>query len=330
MLDFTSTTKARFGIILLDGFSMLTFGAILEPLTLLSKKNGESGNGAVLFSQIGLHAQSNGNHSVLCDADIDALENYVFGVTGLKVLFVCGPSDQIVPFENGLTATLRRAQRMGVCIVGLGSTAWSLAEVGILSNVPATVHWSTMLAFSETNSSVQVENKLFTSTTNVATCGGEAAALDLVLDMITNDFPDLAGEIANQLLVSFRRDGATPQPSPKWVAMRHFPATLCKAATIMSDYIEEPISGHDLALRCGVSLRQLERLFQTYLRITPMKYYMQIRLQKAHQLVTLTSLSLIEIAVASGFATTSHMSRKFRELYGCPPSELRLKLDFGC
>lgn len=328
MLDFTIKTKSQFGIILLDGFSMLTFGAILEPLTLLHKKNGGDGSGALLFSQTGLRSQSNGNHTVLCDADINTLEEYVVGITGMQVLFVCGPSDRIVPFDQSLTATLRRVQRLGVCIVGLGSTPWSLANTGLLSNVPATVHWSTLQAFSETNNSLEVENKLFTSARNVATCGGETAALDFILEMIANDSPMIAREIAAQLLVSVRRDGETPQPAMNCTAMRNFPTALVKALSIMSDNVEEPISKPDLALRCEVGERHLERLFQAYLRITPMKHYMQIRLKKVHQLVTFTSLSFVEIAVATGFATTAHMTSKFRDLYGCTPTQLRLKLDF--
>jgi transcriptional regulator GlxA family with amidase domain len=328
MFDCVGQSKARYGILLLDGFSMLTLGAVLEPLTLLDTKTGDNESGTLLFSAKGSRCQSSSNRFIVCDAQIDELSGQACGLNGLETLFICGPSDRIIDFDPCLANILRRVHRMGTRIVGLGGIGWSLADIGLLRNVPATVHWSTLQAFSEEKPFVEVEDKLFTSSSKVATCGGEAATLDFILDMIAENCPQTAREIASELLVSVRRDGATPQPKIHIAALRNYPEPLCKAISTIAECVDEPVTITELASQCGISTRKLERLFRNYMRTTPMKYYMQVRLEKVHQLATYTSLSLREISVTAGFSSTAIMNRRFREFYGFTPCAMRLRLDY--
>ena len=327
MFDCAGQTKARYGILLLDGFSMLTLGAVLEPLTLFHTKTGDNESGTLLFSAKGSQCQSSSSRFVVCDAEIDELSGQVCGLTALEMLFICGPSDRVIHFDLCLANILRRVRRMGTRIVGLGSIGWSLAEIGLLNNVTATVHWSTLQAFSEQNPFVEVEDKLFTSSSKIATCGGEAASLDFILDIIAENCPQTAREIASELLVSVRRDGATPQPKIHFAPSRSYPKPLQTAISTIEKCVDEPITKPELAAHCGISTRKLERLFQKYLKTTPMKYDMQVRLEKVHQLITHTSLSLSEVSVTAGFKGTYVMNKRFKEFYGITPYALRLKLD---
>ena len=61
-----------------------------------------------------------------------------------------------------------------------------------------------------------------------------------------------------------------------------------------------------------MSTRQLERLFRRYLNRSPKRYYMELRLQKARNLLMQTDMSVINVALACGFASPSHFSKCYR------------------
>jgi transcriptional regulator GlxA family with amidase domain len=83
--------------------------------------------------------------------------------------------------------------------------------------------------------------------------------------------------------------------------------------------IEEPISPSLLARDVNMSTRQLERLFRRYLNRSPKRYYMELRLQKARNLLMQTDMSVINVALACGFASPSHFSKCYRAHYDTTP-----------
>ena len=68
-----------------------------------------------------------------------------------------------------------------------------------------------------------------------------------------------------------------------------------------------------------MSTRQLERLFRRYLNRSPKRYYMELRLAKARNLLMQTDLSVINVALACGFSSPSHFSKCYRAQYGTTP-----------
>lgn len=92
-----------------------------------------------------------------------------------------------------------------------------------------------------------------------------------------------------------------------------------RAIAIMVDTIEEPASPALIAERLGISTRQLERLFGRYLNSTPKHYFLEMRLNRARNLLVQTEQSVTEIAMACGFHSTSHFSKAFRSHFGRSP-----------
>ena len=68
----------------------------------------------------------------------------------------------------------------------------------------------------------------------------------------------------------------------------------------MERNLEQPLSIGDIARKNALSQRQLERLFQQHSGITPVRYYLDVRLDRARGLVTQTELPIVDIAVACG------------------------------
>jgi AraC family transcriptional regulator len=92
---------------------------------------------------------------------------------------------------------------------------------------------------------------------------------------------------------------------------------------------DEPHARYDLetlAAEIGYSKRHFLRAFRASTGFTPHQYIMHLRLERAQQLMHKRSLTLLEIALQSGFASHAHLSRAFRERFGVTPNEFRQAL----
>ncbi len=75
------------------------------------------------------------------------------------------------------------------------------------------------------------------------------------------------------------------------------------------------------------STRWLERLFRHHLGVTPKRYYIEMRLERARSLLLQTELSVTEIALATGFQSAGHFSRVYHDAFGVTPREQRGRLS---
>jgi len=78
-----------------------------------------------------------------------------------------------------------------------------------------------------------------------------------------------------------------------------------------------------VAAELDLSTRQLRRIVRRELGVSPIELVLTRRLLLAKQLLTETSLSVSEIAYASGFASLRRFNDAFRGRYGLPPTQLR-------
>ena len=104
---------------------------------------------------------------------------------------------------------------------------------------------------------------------------------------------------------------------------------LVEAVELMESNIEEPMTLDELASHVGISRRQLERLFQKHLQCVPTRYYLEIRLRRARELLLRSSRSIVDIAFACGFVSAPHFSKCYRDFFGIPPREERLPKGIG-
>jgi AraC-like DNA-binding protein len=76
------------------------------------------------------------------------------------------------------------------------------------------------------------------------------------------------------------------------------------------------------AAELGVAPRSLQRAL-TRAGTTFQAELLMVRLDVAAQLIRRTGLPLAEIAATAGFTDHPHLTRRFRERYGCTPSAYR-------
>ena len=88
----------------------------------------------------------------------------------------------------------------------------------------------------------------------------------------------------------------------------------------MADNLDEPFSAVQLAKSAGLSVRQVERLFLRHLTVTPGRYYMRLRLERARELLRQTNMPILDVAIATGFTSHSYFAQSYRLQFGRPPS----------
>lgn len=96
----------------------------------------------------------------------------------------------------------------------------------------------------------------------------------------------------------------------------------------VTDYIEahlaEDISLRDLAAVAELSTHHFGEAFKASTGISPHRYLIERRIHRAKELLLGADHSIVEIALAVGFASHSHFTGNFRKLTGTTPSRFRM------
>ena len=303
----------QFVFLLLKDFSLLSFSAAIEPLRIANRMSGQKLYRWTVVSEDGADtACSNGT-----------IVRVASGLTDMgrdDVVLVCGGVGVRANTTTTVKNWLRKVARKGSVIGGLCTGAHTLAASGLLDNRRATIHWENRDGFLEEFTETELTKSVFVIDGNRLTAAGGTASIDLVLTMIADDHgKDLANAVADQLIyTTIRTDRDIQRLSiPTRIGVRH--PRLSRVIERMEQSIEEPVSPADLAEEVGMSTRQLERLFRRYLNRSPKRYYMELRLARARNLLMQTDLSVINVALACGFASPSHFSKCYRAQYGTTP-----------
>jgi AraC family transcriptional regulator len=94
----------------------------------------------------------------------------------------------------------------------------------------------------------------------------------------------------------------------------------------VKDYIEahldEPIEVSALTRIAGRSPLHFIRVFAQAVGMSPHRYIVRVRLERAFELLRDGRSGLAEIAACTGFADQSHLSRWVRRVYGVSPTQL--------
>ncbi len=93
-----------------------------------------------------------------------------------------------------------------------------------------------------------------------------------------------------------------------------------RARAIMQAHIDEPLPCEAIARRLNISLRQLERRFKQLSGRTLQAEYRLVRVEKAHQYLQQTTLSVTEVAALTGFSSGGYFSKVYRRVFAALPS----------
>ncbi len=314
-MDKSITTKI--GLLLLPKFSMIAYASIVETFLLANKLAGKELYHCAVFTQ----------DNSLVKSTIGSLthpDNTIDEAMKMDCFFVCGsdnPTDEI----NDKTKTmLINISKKNIPLGAISSGIYVLAKLGLFDKYRCSVHWHSFSFMQHTFPDVIFTKCLYEIDIDRFSCPGGASAVHLIATLIKHrQGTELASDISETLMLERIRSTEDKQRVP----LKHIIGTnhpkLIEAVTLMESNIEEPIRLKELSHYIGISTRQLERLFRENLDSTPTKYYMDLRLQIARNLLVNTSKSITHIAQATGFISQSHFSQCYRSSYGISPTTQR-------
>ncbi|MUT68473.1 helix-turn-helix domain-containing protein [Paenibacillus sp. NEAU-GSW1] len=99
---------------------------------------------------------------------------------------------------------------------------------------------------------------------------------------------------------------------------------LANAISYIEDNYLEPLTLEEIADRSKISVRHLNRIFQSYYQTTPISYLQQLRLERARMLLRQSGLPITKISYECGFNDSNYFTRKFSKAYGLSPKAFRL------
>ena len=315
------TKTQHVAFLLVEEFSHLAFSCAVEPLRIANLVSGEP-----LYEWS--FGSENGETAVCSNGSVTLVHFGFDAVPRCDRLFALSGIHMRNHVTKPLLAALRRARVQGAAVGALCSGAWVLAEAGFLDGMQAAIHWEYHDSFMEAFPEVNLVRSVFVADEKHMTASGGTATADLMLHLIEREHGyDLAVAVADQMVYNAVRNATAEQKvslqSRNGMRNKH----LAKAIQIMHDHINEPISASIIAEQIGISTRQLERLFGKYLNASPKKYFMEMRLERARNLLVQTEASVTEIALACGFESSGHFSRVYRAAFGVTPMLQRGKLS---
>ncbi|AUH33371.1 GlxA family transcriptional regulator [Paracoccus tegillarcae] len=313
----TNAKPRPYTFLLTDRFTLLPFAGAIEAMRLANRAVGHRLYDWRLIGPDGDVATCSNGVRIALDGGLEDLPG---PSRSDAVVIVCGGIDVQKAASKPVLNWLRKQERSGAMIGAVCTGAWVLAEAGMLDGRRATIHWENHDGFAEAFPQVDLYRSVFVNDGNRITAAGGTSSIDLMLHLIAQDHGDaLVAEIADQMLhTTIRSDQDDQRLSiPTRIGVRH--PRLAEVIARMESNLEEPISPAQLAADAGMSTRQLERLFRRYLNRSPKRYYMETRLARARNLLMQTQMSMIEVALASGFSSPSHFSKCYRARYGSTP-----------
>jgi transcriptional regulator GlxA family with amidase domain len=299
--------------VLLPKFTMLAFASAIESMRIANQLTGQ-----ILFRWQTLSADGT---PVSCSNGVPVMVDGAFaGAQPEGLILVCSGVEPENQVGAALGDWLRGLWRRGRTVGGLCTGAYALARAGILKDRRFTLHWENLAGFSETFPDLHAARQVFCVDDRIMTCAGGVAAADLMLKLIHDRYGmALSQEVMNMCLLTRRRTEADEQTTSLAARLGTRHEKLIEAVAFLEARIEEPFDLDACAAKLKLSRRQIERLFNRYLGVTPVRYMNDLRLQRGRALLAETDMSVTDVAIACGYASTSHFSKSFRQKYGLSP-----------
>ncbi len=307
----------QLGFLLVDKFSMFSLAAAIDAF--------RSANRLLGYDFYGWTTVSADGDSVMASNGLPLKIDYsVADLPPVDILFVCVGLTTEFPGKSKVLGSLRSLGRRGAALGALSVGSYVLAEAGQLEGHRCTIHWENRAGFMEKFPEIDCTGNVFEIDRKRYTCAGGTTSIDLMLEIVRRDHGvNIANGVANQFQHERIRSAGDRQRVGPERDLTGKSEKLKKIVELMADNLDEPFSAVQLAKSAGLSVRQVERLFLRHLTVTPGRYYMRLRLERARELLRQTNMPILDVAIATGFTSHSYFAQSYRLQFGRPPSEER-------
>ncbi|VVN91436.1 GlxA family transcriptional regulator [Pseudomonas fluorescens] len=315
--DRSQPPPLRIGFWLMDAFDLYTLANALEPLRLANQVAGRALCQWQMLSLQGgqLHAS---NGIATATARLDQAQ-------ALDVLILCG-GDSLPAGADQPDFRLQLCHRalQPISLGAFGKAGWLLAQIGALDGYRCSLPEPDLLAPQGDFNDLTPVAAPFCVDRQRLTCVGPQAVQGLMHELLSRTH--------GRGLVLHLEKYAARQARPLQ-AIHNAPARLQAALALMGDHLDRTLGIDELAEAMGMSRRHLERLFKRSLGCSPSRHYLDLRLQRARQLLQAGGQSMVEVAHQCGFVSLQHFARCYRQYFGAHPREAvggGLRVIAGC
>jgi transcriptional regulator GlxA family with amidase domain len=309
--------RTRFAFLTLPDYSLIAVTNALEPLRMANRVVGRDVYEWSIASLDGKAARASSGLELAPTIPLDK-------VGKVEILFVCGGIDVRKAVTSPLLAALRRFAERRTGLGALCTGGYALARAGLLDHYRATIHWENLPALREEFPRVQLNDQVFSIDRDRFTASGGTAPLDLMLNLIQHKHGLRISQLVSEQFVLERvRSAEDRQYVPLRARVGSAHRGMIQVAELMEENIEKPLSLEAIARATNLSRRQIERLFRRHLDCVPKKYYLEMRLRRARELLLQTAMPIMDVTTSCGFKSPPHFSRCYRALFGHPPSAER-------
>ncbi|CAN0590125.1 unnamed protein product, partial [Laminaria digitata] len=175
---------------LVPEFSMIAFTMAIEPLRLANRTMGQPGYRWRLCSADGLPVTASNGVECSVQTSLEDERRLMTGEDRPSMVFVCSGINVERHVSRSINAWLREEYNRGVTVGGVCTGAYVLASAGLLSGKRCAIHWENLPGFAEAFPKVEAFADLYEVDSNIYTCAGGTASMDMMLQLIRGDFGD--------------------------------------------------------------------------------------------------------------------------------------------
>lgn len=228
------------------------------------------------------------------------------------------------PIDPALVEAVRSVAARTGRMASICTGSFILAQAGLLSGRRATTHWHDTRLLARAFRDVTVEpDAIFVRDGDVFTSAGISSGIDLALALVEMDYgTELVRDVARWLVVYLKRAGGQSQFS---VLVEADPPPRSPLRAVTEAIAADPGADYTvkkLAALASLSTRQLTRLFQSELGMTPARYVELVRVDFARNALE-AGRSVTETAGMAGFGSIETLRRAFVNHLGISPKAYR-------
>jgi transcriptional regulator GlxA family with amidase domain len=235
------------------------------------------------------------------------------------------------PIDPALVEALKALSTRTRRLASVCTGSFVLARAGLLDGRRATTHWRHTGRLARAFPGVCVEpDAIFVRDGHLFTSAGVSSGIDLALALVEMDYgADLVRDVARALVVYLKRAGGQSQFS---VLIEADPPPDSPLRAVADSITDNPGADHSvkkLAARAALSTRQLTRLFQSELGMTPARYVELVRIDLARAALE-GGRTVGETARLAGVDSTETLRRVFVNHLGITPKNYRDRFRTAC
>ncbi|KSV88751.1 AraC family transcriptional regulator [Sinorhizobium fredii USDA 205] len=216
------------------------------------------------------------------------------------------------------------ASRQAVPLVGSCSGSFVLAEAGLLSGKRCAVHFALAGTLRQNFPDViPVTDTPVVSDGNVITSPGGLAAINLAMFLVADACGESRVHKAFHYLLGDRGFDKSKVTEELEIGLKCEDRRVANAIGLMRQKMYELCSISEIAAGVGTSERELSRLFNRHLQVTPSHYWRQMRLRAAKWMLLNSDRSIAQIAYECGFTDCAHFVHWFKRTYHVTPARMR-------